>query len=204
MSDLEIFGPIVLATDVEDAIEVTMKKWMPDYLAFTERHIGKPAEWLPRPNSYTVTSDWDAFPEESVPAVLIMCPAVDKPLMDGQREYRATFPVRVGIRVESKDRRSSERLAKFYGGAFRALLLAKGSLGNFAEATTWLGEEYGTHISDRTQRTFGTADVKLNIEVRNVVRRLTGPAVPSTKPETEPADLPRFTKGAVTIVAQHI
>jgi hypothetical protein len=151
-----------------------------------------------------VTSDWDAFPEEQVPAVLIICPSIDKPLMDGKREYRAVFPVRVGIRVESKDRRSSERLAKYYGGALRSLLIGKGSLGNFATATSWEGEEYGTHISDRTQRTFGTADVKLNIEVRRVVRRLSGPAVPATVPGTEPPAWPLFTSGAVTVKPEHI
>lgn len=205
MSDLEVFGPLVLATDVEDALEVTLKKWMATYLGFTERHIGKPANWLPAPKSYTVTSDFDAFPEEAVPAVLLICPGIDKPLMDGKREYRAVFPVRVGIRVESRDRRASERLAKYYAGALRSLLVAKGSLGDFAEATTWTGEEYGTHVSDRSQRTFGSADIKLNIEVRKVVKRLTGPAEPAKDPSVPPLAWPTVAHiTPVVLTPQHI
>lgn len=203
MSDLQIFGPVVLATDVEDVIESTMKLWMTTYLGLIVRHIGKPPGWLPPPKSYTVTSDWDSFPEEAVPAVLISCPDVENPLMDGQRTYRAIFPVDVGIRVESKDRRSSERLAKYYGGAVRALLLAKGSLGDFAEATTWTGEKYGAHVGDRSQRTFGTADIKFNIEVRQVAKRLTGPATVPVEPGVPPPSWPTVTHNTPVVLKPH-
>jgi hypothetical protein len=193
MSDVEVFGPLVLATDVEDAVEATLKLWMATYLGFVDRHIGRVSPWLLPPKSYTVTSDWDAFPEEQSPAVLIMCPGVTKPLMDGKREYRAIFPVSIGVRVEAPDRRSTERLAKYYGGAIRALLSGKGSLGDFAVATTWEDEKYGTHVSDRSQRTFGSADLKFNVEVRQVVRRLSGPAEPLKAPGVAPAAWPKVT-----------
>jgi hypothetical protein len=167
---------------------------MATYLGRVNRAIGKPANWLPAPKSYTITSDWDHFPEEAVPAVLIMCPGIAKPLMDGKREYRAVFPVRVGIFVESQDRKSTDRLAKYYGAALRELLLHKGSLGNFATATAWEGEKYGTRVSDRAQRTFGTAEVELNIEVRRVVKRLSGPAAPLVDPTKAPGARPTVTK----------
>lgn len=200
MSDLEVFGPLVIATDVEDAIEATLKLWMATYLERMVRHIGKPAGWLSAPKSYTVTSDWDHFPEEAVPAVLIICPNIDKPLMDGKREYRATFPIKVGIFVEARDRRSTERLAKYYGGALRELLLQKGSLGDFAIATTWEGEEYGTCVSDHSQRTFGSAEIKLAVEVRQVVRRLAGPGTVPANPKIPPAAWPLVTKNTPVVL----
>jgi hypothetical protein len=194
MSDLEIFGPIVTGADVEDAVERTLKEWMQTYLRRMERHISKPPNWLPNPGSYIASSDWDHFPEEQVPAILMICPDAGRPEMDGKREYRTTFPIQIGIFVEGQDRRSSERLAKYYGAALRELLTHKGSLGNFAEATCWEGEQYGVHISDRSQRTFGTAEVKLSVEVRQVSRRLAGPAEPLKEPATEPGPLPTVTK----------
>lgn len=194
MSDLEVFGPLVLATEPEDAVKATMKLWMATYLGRVTRHIGKDPGWLVPPKSYTITSDFDHFPEEAVPAVLIMCPKVDKPEMDGKREYRAVFPITVGILVEASDRNSSERLAKYYGGAFRELLLHKGSLGDFATATAWVGEDYGTRISDRSQRTFGSAEVRLDVEVRKVVRRLSGPIAPLVNPDVAAPAWPRVTK----------
>lgn len=194
MSDLDIFGPLIVGTQPEEAVEATLKLWMETYLGRLNRAIGKPPHWLQAPKSYTITSDWDHFPEEGVPAVLIMCSGVAKPLMDGKREYRAVFPIRVGIFVESQDRKSTDRLAKYYGAALRELLLHKGSLGNFATATAWEGEKYGTRVSDRSQRTFGTAEVELNVEVRRVVKRLSGPAAPLTDPTKPPASWPTVTK----------
>ena len=72
MSDLEIFGPIVTGADVEDAVERTLKEWMQTYLRRMERHISKPPNWLPNPGSYIASSDWDHFPEEQVPAILLI------------------------------------------------------------------------------------------------------------------------------------
>lgn len=194
MSDLEVFGPLVIATDVEDAVEATLKLWMQTYLERMVRHIGKPAGWLSPPKSYTVSSDFDHFPEEAVPAVLIICPNIDKPLMDGKREYRATFPIKLGIFVEARDRRSSERLAKYYAAALGELLLHKGSLGDFAIATTWEGDEYGTRVSDHSQRTFGSAEIKLAVEVRQVRKRLSGPGAVPPAPQTPPGPWPLVTK----------
>lgn len=194
MSDLDIFGPLVVGTATEEAVQATLERWMLTYLGRLDRAIGKTPPWLKPPRSYTITSDWDHFPEEAVPAVLIMCSGVEKPLMDGKREYRAIFPVKVGIFVESQDRASTDRLAKYYGAALRELLLHKGSLGNFATATTWEGERYGTRVSDRSQRTFGTAEVELNVEVRRVVKRLSGPAEPLAKPGEAPPSPPTVTK----------
>jgi hypothetical protein len=194
MSDLEVFGPLVLSTDVESAVEATLKRWMTDYLRWVERTKNLRVNFLPTPRSYTITSDWDHFPEDQLPAVLIMCAKADNPKMDGRREYRATFPVRVGVIVSAKDRNSTERLAKYYGGALRALLLAKGSLGNFAVQTCWDGENYDVHTADRSQRTLATAEVKLTVEVRNVVRRLAGPLEPSPKPAESAPPWPTVSK----------
>lgn len=194
MSDLEVFGPLIIGTQPEEAVEATLKLWMATYLGRMNRAIGQPANWLQVPQSYTITDDWDHFPEEAVPAVLIMCSGIEKPLMDGKRFYRAIFPIKVGIFVESQDRSSTRRLAKYYGAALRELLLHKGSLGDFATATAWDGEEYGTRVSDRSQRTFGTAEVKLNVEVRQVVKRLSGPAVPLADPTKAPPAWPIVTK----------
>lgn len=192
-SDLEVFGPLVIDTQLPEAVEATLKLWMQTYLQRLERAISKPVNWLPPPQSYTITSDWDHYPEEALPAVLIMCPGVTKPKMDGRREYRGVYPVRVGIFVEARDRVSTDALAKYYGTALRELLLQKGSLGDFATATAWAGADYGTRVSDRSQRTVGTAEIKLEVEVRAIVRRLSGPVEPITT-GLAPPSLPEVTR----------
>lgn len=204
MSDLEIFGPLVMGTDVEDAIKATLETWFETYLAFVEREIVRrghkvPGGKLPLPRSYTVSSDWDHFPEEQVPAVMVMAPKMEKPRRDGKRTYRADFPFAVGIFVEGQDRSSTERLAKFYGAAIRALITGRGDLGGFANATVPTSEDWGRHISNRSQRTFGTAEVCFVTEVLNIGRQGGGPLEVPAKPKTEPGANPRLTKPNVTL-----
>lgn len=202
MSDLETFGPLVLGTEPEEALQDTLEQWMETYLAFVVRKINRPDFTLPLPRSYAVSSDFDHFPEEALPAILIMCEGIRDPKKDGRGQYRATFPLKVGLFVEGRDRKSSEQLAKFYAGAIRGLVTAKGSLGNFATATTWTDEKY--HVADRNQRTIGRAEVCFNTEVRGVVRRLSGPAapIPAPQPGTELPSLPRVKGGSVGLAPQ--
>jgi len=194
MSDLEVFGPLVLATDVENAYVATLKLWMPTYLGFVERHIGDEFGTLPLPGSYTFSSDFNHFPEEQLPAILISSDKLAHPQPDGTKAYRATFPMKVGVAVSSQDRTSSERLAKIYAGVIRSIFTDKGSLEDFAVATDWLSEDYGVHVSEASARTFGAAQLEFQTEVRNVSRRFAGPQEPSSTPGVEPGALPLITQ----------
>lgn len=200
MSDLQTFGPLIIATQVEDAAQVTLETWMPAYLRWVERLLGKPTDWLQSPQSYVATSDWDHFPEEALPAVLIMAPGtIGAPAQDGRRIYRAIFDLRVGVLVSAGTRSDTERLAKFYGAALRALILGKGSLGNFATGTKWLGESANIKVADDKQRTMATAENRFAVEVREVVKALTGPTNPPAKPAEPPPDEPVATNVEVIL-----
>lgn len=184
MSDLQRYGPLVLGTDVEDAVKATLQEWMPDYLAWVSRHIGKPG-FLRPPGSFEVTSDWEHFPEEKLPAILIVCAEAVNPEKDGRKEYRATWTLRVGAFVSARDRTSSERLAKYYAGVIREIINAKGSLGQVGWASTWKGERYVPEVTARAQRTISSAEVRFDVQARHVSSWLIGPSVPS--PVVEPA-----------------
>lgn len=188
MSDLDTFGQFIVPTEVDDAAQNTLEKWIGTYLRLVERRIKKPKNWLPNPRSYIVSSDFDHFPEEQLPAVIIESQGTaGKPKMDGGRYYRTEFRVKVSVFVEASDRRSTERLTKYYITALRLLVIQKGSLGGFAIASCWEDESYSVQTNDRTQRTIGTATVTFNVEVREVGKRLSGPSEPI---ETEPGPIP--------------
>jgi hypothetical protein len=188
--DHDVFGSIIVATEVEDALKATIEEWAPTYLRFLERHLGKEPMWLPNFRSYVVTSDFDHWPEEQLPAILIISPEINKPAPDGNKDYRADFPINVGVFAAGNDRSSSEKLVKYYGAALRALLLQKGNLGGIATATVWDGEKFDVHVPEAGKRTVGTAEIELTTEVRQVVRRLGGPSEPLPPPEAEPSPWP--------------
>jgi hypothetical protein len=194
MSDLETFGSLILTPSVEDAAQGTLELWMPTYLRWLERLLGRPTGWLKEPRSYAVSSDFNHWPEDQLPAIQIMCPGLlERPIRDGTREYRATYDLCIGVYCSAGSRRDTQRLAKYYAGALRAILVQKGSLGNFAIGTVWLDENYDVRVSDKSQRTTATAELKFAVEVYGVVKALTGPLVVPSEPAEVPPNSPTVT-----------
>lgn len=202
MSDAVIFGNLVSADDVSDALVSTMQTWAPTYLERMCRKIGQPKGWLPYPGSYVQTNDPHYFPEDIPPVVVVAIPGTTgRPIRQGDRTYRAGWDVLLTTFVQANDRDATERLARYYGAAFRELLLQKRSLGGFAEGIDWHGEYYGVKVSDRDQRTLGSAELRLCIDVRDVVKTLGGPLTPIV---TEPADWPEATSVKLTLTPEPI
>jgi hypothetical protein len=193
-----VYGPLVLATDVEDAATLTLQTWLPQYLAMVSRKIGQTADWLQPPKSYVVSNDAAHWPEDQIPAVVIgSSGTTGKPKRDA-RLYRAMWQLQVVVYCSANDRPSTERLAKYYGGAVRATLAQKASLGNFAAGAEWEGEKYDFRIAERDKRTLGSCSNIFCVDVRDVVQALGGPALVAP-PTTVPPDWPVANNVTVTL-----
>jgi hypothetical protein len=202
MSDLDVFGPLVIWNDVGNAIVSTLQEWYPTYLERMCRKIGQPETWLPSPASYVVTYDTYHFPEDQPPVVVVSVPGtLDRPKRDGSRRYRAFWDVRITVFVTAVDRATTEALAGYYGGATTELILDKASLGNFAEGIEWHGTMFDTKISDRDQRTLGSCESRFSVDVRDVVMALSGPLTPTT---SAPASWPTATDVKVQLAPNAI
>lgn len=200
MSDAQIFGNLIDGTDVDQAVAATVQKWSDTYLARMCRRIGKPEGWLLSPGSYVFTNDPHYFPEDQPPVVVIAVPGTTgTPQRDGLKYYRAMWDVRLTVFVQTTVREDTERLAKWYGAAYRELILHKRSLGGFAEGVSWGGEDYSPRTSDRDQRTLGACELRFSVDVRDVVQTLAGPTDPIT---TVPADWPQATSVKVTLTPE--
>ncbi len=192
MSDLQVFGPVIIGTDVEDAVSTTLTTWLPAYLRWIERARGLTANWLPKQASITVSNDLDHWPEEGLPSVQIVCPGLaDRPIRRG-RFYEACWNVSLAAYVSAQDRSSTERLAKYYAAALRVLMIQQSGLGSppFATGVSWLGESYDTNLPDRAQRTLGRAVEHFSVQVDSVAQSLGGPVTVPTDPVPPAADLP--------------
>lgn len=200
-----IFGAMVVDTELGTAVEATLTLWMPTYLAYLDRALAAAGinigGTLSPPGAYVHSSDANHFPEEAPPAVVIAIPGtLGEPRADAQN-YRAFWDVRISCFVDSNTRANTEALAKYYATAIRAVMVQKPSLGNFAEGTVWRGTQYGIRVSDREQRTLGSCEVRFSVGVRDVVQRFAGPPTPIT---TLPSDWPTAQTVNVTPSASSI
>ena len=199
MSDAQTYGNLVLRSDVTHSVVHTLRTWMPQYTAFVSRKVANGvSEWLPAPQSYVVSNDAAHYPEDQPPAVVVACPGtVGSPRKDGSRYYRTMWDVAVTVYVTSQDRQTTEDLASYYGGAVRAILTQKASLGGLAAGTEWKGESFGLHTPDTTQQTLGSCTVKFQVDTRDAVLSLGGPALGPIAPA--PGDFPIADTVTVTI-----
>jgi hypothetical protein len=198
MSDLDVFGPLVVDTEIGAQIEATLAEWYPTYLAMLVRNVPSIGS-LPAPGSYVHTSDPTHFPEEAPPTCVIAVPGtMGEPKRDAAN-WRAMWDVRIVVFVQAVDRNTTEQLAKYYATATRAILVQKPSLGNFAEGTSWRGTSYGIRVADRDQRTKGSCENRFAVDVRDVVQAFTGPVNPIT---TLPADWPSVSRVTTILTPQ--
>jgi hypothetical protein len=184
MSDVDIFGPLVVDTEPGLAMEATLQEWFPTYASYLSRalvaagvDIGGD---LPLPGAYVHSSDANHFPEETPPAIVIATPStLGEPKRDS-KNYRAFWDVRVVAYVDSNTRDNTEHLAKYYATLIRAIVVHHPSLGDFAEGTVWRGTSYGIRVPDKDQRTLGSCEVRFEVDVRDVVQQYAGPPAPIT------------------------
>jgi phage gp37-like protein len=153
MPGASAFGPLVAASDMEDAVLAQLQAWLPDYLAEVERTHGLQVGSLPQPRSWVLSSEVERFPEEQLPAVMLASPGLtDPPLADGTGIYTARWQLVVAVQVNVRGNRLALRVARLYALALRGALLQQQRLGLPLRRIDWMDERYRLldSIDDRT------------------------------------------------------
>lgn len=176
---MSIFGPIIDANQVEEAVRDTLQLWFPTYLRELENQRGMTEGEMPPPRAYVVSGDNDREPEDQLPAVVVVSPGLaENPFQEGDGSFRAPWSVGVGIFTSARDRESTEKLVRQYCAVARTIMLQKQSLGGFADGTEWIDEDFDEIEFDDT-RTIGAGLVEFTVMVAEVVNRRGGPAKPT-------------------------
>lgn len=193
MSD-EVFGPLVIGTDVEQAALNTLQTWAPEYIPWVARKVGRDPSTLPLPRSWVTSVDTDRWPEEQLPSVMLVSTGLtDEPQRDGRGVYTAHFAIGLAVVVSARDRAETDELAKIYTAALRAILLQHQSLGGIADAVEWVDERYDV-LPERNRRQLAAGQVVFRIQVPNVISGKNGPRVVRQDP------IPPY-PNSVTVVA---
>jgi hypothetical protein len=201
VNDDSVFGPIVEGSDVKAAIEATLRKWMPTYLALIERHAEREPKSMPIPRSYVLTDDpnLNKKVEDQLPAVVVMTPGNGerRPKHDGRGIYSAGFRVVISIVASARDQPSTTALAERYRKAVELMLLHQGSLGGFAEASVFVGWRTDD-MDSSSDRTIAAGTNIFEVLVKGIAQHGAGLREPLKEPYEE-AELPTITEVDVDV-----
>lgn len=186
----QAIGEIITGRDVEMATLVFLRRWSGTYLAECERQKGYAPGALPRIRTYTTASDFEKWPEDQLPCVVLVSPGLaEEPLADGAGVYRCKFSVGVAVVVSAATMDETAALAKLYVAALRTAILQHQSLEGFATGIEWLDENYDDLPSIDT-RSLGAGQLIFAVEVAGMARRWNGPKTPNEPPPVDTDPLP--------------
>lgn len=198
---MSIYGQIIGGSHVEAAAQETLQLWYPAYLAEVERQNGRTPGGLPQIRSWTNVADFSRWPEDALPCMVLICPGTaDTPTQDGgDGTYRATWALRAAVIVSADTEEHTRDLAKLYVDATKAAVIQHQTLGGFALATDWLGENYAPLPIDK-RRSLASGEVAFNVTVDGVLDRFAGPTTPPpVDPLADPGDWPTALTAEATV-----
>jgi hypothetical protein len=186
----QAIGDIMTGRDVELAMLTFLRRWGGTYLAECERQRGYGPGALPRVRAYTTAADFEKWPEDQLPCLLLVSPGLaEAPLADGAGSYRVKFSVGLAVIVSAATMDETAALSKLYVAAMRAAILQHQSLEGFASGVEWLDETYDDLPSVDT-RSLGAGQCIFAVEVSGFARRWNGPKTPEEPPSPDYMPLP--------------
>lgn len=112
-------------TDLDRAVILRLRQWLPTYLREAERQRGLPQNTLARPKegSYQNALEDDEFPDAQLPAVVVTTAATEgDPENNGDRDVFAAWRCNVSVIVRGKTPTETREVAAVFGGCIRAIL----------------------------------------------------------------------------------
>jgi hypothetical protein len=186
------FGNYVTAKDVRDAVQSTIELWSTTYLAEMARHDGQdptqPGGVLPDFASYPDSLDLSRFPEEQLPACILVVPGtIATPQKRGSGKISVVWKVGIGLAVTGQDKPTTIKLAQLYTTAVRMIILQNPSLGGFATGVTWMREEFTGNIiraDDARTLAIGVLDFSVTVDANVDVSQGPVEPIPNNEPPT--------------------
>lgn len=199
MAVSDVYGPILTEGDVRHAAEETLKLWLPSYLGEVAAQHGMARDTLPLIRSWKAVPVFEQWPEEQLPAIVVVAPGTNSVPEKMDNKITVGWSLGVAVIVSAKDEESTADLIGLYSAAIRALLSHKGSLGGFAEGSTFMSERFDEHPIPEQGRTLRTAMVMFSVLVAGMNKVRGGPRV-ADDPTVEPEPWPIVTSVHETVI----
>jgi hypothetical protein len=187
-----IFGPIFDGSVLTRSVLATLKAWFPVYIKEIEIQRGWTPGLIPPPRTYVERWRFDTYPDEQLPIVVVVSPGMaDAPTATGDGIMSAWWMCGVGVIAAANTEDNSERLAKVYGAAARAIIEQKSYLDDTWEysGTQVVTETYEDVPDIEQSRTMRSVHVICRIMVDNIMTKGAGPYnLDPPDPDTQPGD----------------
>lgn len=194
MSPVAEFGPLVLNSDIDDAIVSLLRTWLPTHMAQLERERSLALGFLerPKPNSYVAHLDEPDFPEERLPVVSVAsADTIGTPEKDGNGIYYAGWTVDVRVITRARDAASLRRKLGMYEGAVRRTMTQQIGVGGLDGETRWNGTDATRVAADERGLWLGAIVSHYICFVDAVVHAGVGPRIPNDPyPDPDPVGDP--------------
>lgn len=182
-------GPIFLDTDVEQHVADTCELWMPYYLGRADEGAGLEPGTTLIPRSYDVSNDEARWPEQTPPALLVVCPGTigDLTLSGAVGALNGWLQVNISVSAGGADEAGTRALAHRYCAALREILMhqVRGELVDRIEMLGW------RHDLIVRRRKLAASGVRAALRVPRILQTLgdfpdqpPGPGVPGFVPPT--------------------
>jgi hypothetical protein len=204
MTELAVFGNLILATDVDEAALATLELWLPTYLGQIETERDLTAGSLPRPtgSSFASTLSDDEFLDHALPAVLATTVGTTgAPVVAADASYEVTWHLTVSCVLRGRTAPETRRNVSLFEGCVRRLLVQQGSLGKRVSGTKWVGTNVAS-VADRTRagRYLAAGITQFNVFTDQAVQGRVGPVAPANPdPPGTPPYLPLATVASVAV-----
>jgi hypothetical protein len=178
------FGPLMIATDVDDAAVGKLALWLPTYLGQVEVERGLTPGSLPRPvdSSYANTLSDDEFPDHMLPAVIVTtADTPTAPVVAADGSYEATWHMVVSCVIRGRTPPQTRANAALLEGCVRRALVQNGVF--HRRDAKWKGSSVAP-VFDRSKagRYLAAGICQFDVFVDKVVQRDVGPVAPDAEP----------------------
>lgn len=161
---VEVFGHIVTSAHVEAAVIDALQTWEETYLAEIERQSGLDPHTLPKIRSWTTSRELRKWPEDQLPAVVVVSPGTVDRTHKSSDHIAAKWLLGLAIVCSGRTQEETNQLAKFYAGAFRAALLQNPSLGGLARGVTWQSER-NNEVGSESERSIASCQAIFEVDI---------------------------------------
>jgi hypothetical protein len=182
---MSIFGDLFGGDQIDAALEDLLATWMPTYLKEVVRQRGGLGGLtLAPPGSIRAVAEFDRWPEQQLPAIVIVNPGTGDPPINRGGAFDAKWPIEICISVSAASETETRRNSQLYIAAARGCIMQRRSLGAGMKGVDWSGESYTLVESDK-RRSLAGAKASFVIEREDVLTVGAGPIDPELDPQPE-------------------
>lgn len=187
-------GPLFSPHQIEEAVLSQLMRRLPLYSKVAQQQWGVK---LPGIQSWgLVDEEDDRWPEQALPALVVIAEEARGVEEHSGEWYRATWPFSVTVWIEHPERVWARKLAQIYGAVVQAAVIQRRSLGVEGVRVAWEGEKLPWEAEQ--SRTQAVSQNFFSVVVDEVVNWSVGPKTDEL-PDEPPGPDPEVTEVEIDV-----